>query len=245
MVWRRSTSPMRKYVVDHPLVGRHQSLIDRAAVTEDEQGIPGRYEGHRRTVLDGITKGCLALHRIGMPVAEVRWAPLVRWASVDQIKKMTTRLHRMDEQLVTAVEGENDEFQKPSLAVETHDELLGWYIVVRPALVDPVVGSVKCVRSTDAMLERRVVDFHATKARTAERMISERLVPSSSARWSTAATRLSSMRTGTTRAAPSPMGRRPRFFSTSTSYPRSASSAHSWIISSVTGTPSMVSIRQV
>jgi len=27
---------MRKYVVDHPLVGRHQSLVDRAAVTEDE-----------------------------------------------------------------------------------------------------------------------------------------------------------------------------------------------------------------
>ena len=168
---------MRKYVVDHPLVGRHQSLIDRAAVTEDEQGIPGRYEGHRRTVLDGITKGCLALHRIGMPVAEVRWAPLVS--------------------------------------------------------------------STDAMLERRVVDFHATKARTAERMISERLVPSSSARWSTAATRLSSMRTGTTLAAPSPRGRRPRFFSTSTSYPRSASSAHSRIISSVTGTPLMDSTRQV
>ena len=36
-------------------------------------------------------------------------------------------------------------------------------------------------------------------------MISERLVPSFSARWSTAATRLSSIRTGTTRAAPSPM----------------------------------------
>ena len=88
---------MRKYVVDHPLVGRHQSLIDRAAVTECEQGIPGRYEGHRRTVLDGITKGCLALHRIGMPVAEVRWAPLVSWASVDQIQEMATRLHRMDE----------------------------------------------------------------------------------------------------------------------------------------------------
>lgn len=81
----------------------------------------------------------------------------------------------------------------------------------------------------------------ATNARTAERMISERLVPSFSARWSTAAARLSSMRTGTTRAAPSPIGRRPRFFSTSTMYPRSASSAHSWIISSVTGTPLMVS----
>ena len=71
----------------------------------------------------------------------------------------------------------------------------------------------------------------ATNARTAERMISERLVPSFSA----------SMRTGTTRAAPSPIGRRPRFFSTSTMYPRSVSSAHSWIISSVTGTPLMVS----
>ena len=28
---------------------------------------------------------------------------------------MATRLHRMDEQLVTTVKGENDEFQKPSL----------------------------------------------------------------------------------------------------------------------------------
>ena len=104
-------------------------------------------------MLDGITRGCLALHLIGMPVAEVRWAPLVSWVSVDQIKEMTTCLHRMDEQLVTTVEGENDEFQKPSLAVETHDELLGWYVVVRPALVNPVVGGVECVRSTDAMLE--------------------------------------------------------------------------------------------
>lgn len=64
------------------------------------------------------------------------------------------RLHRMDEQLVTTVEGENDEFQKPSLAVETHDELLGWYIVVRPALVNSVAGGVEGVRSADAMLER-------------------------------------------------------------------------------------------
>ena len=145
---------MRKYVVDQPLVVRHQPLVDRAAVTDGEQRISGRHERHHRAVLDRITKGCLALHRIGMPVAAVRWAPLVSWASVDQIKEMTTCLHRMDEQLVTTVEGENDEFQKPSLAVETHDELLGWYIVVWPALVDPVVGGVEGVRSADAILER-------------------------------------------------------------------------------------------
>ena len=75
MVWGRSTSPTQKYVVDHPLVGCHQLLVDRAAVTEGEQGISGRHERHHRAVLDRITRGCLALHRIRMPVAEVRWAP--------------------------------------------------------------------------------------------------------------------------------------------------------------------------
>lgn len=45
------------------------------------------------------------------------------------------------------------------------------------------------------------------------------------------------MRTGTTSPGPSPTGRRPRLRSCSTGYPRSASSAHVWIIPSVTGTP--------
>ena len=75
MVWGRSTSPMQKYVADHPLVGCHQLLVDRAAVTEGEQGISGRHERHHRVVLDRITRGWLSLHRIRMPVAEVRWAP--------------------------------------------------------------------------------------------------------------------------------------------------------------------------
>ena len=93
------------------------------------------------------------LYRIGGACSRGGAGPLVCWASVDQIQEMATRLHRMDEKLVTTVEGENDEFQKPSLAVETHDELLGWYVVVRPALVNPVVGGVERVRSADAMLE--------------------------------------------------------------------------------------------
>ena len=67
MVWGRSTSPTQKYVVDHPLVGCHQLLVDRAAVTEDEQGISGRHEGHpgqystasRGAALRSIESGCL------------------------------------------------------------------------------------------------------------------------------------------------------------------------------------------
>ena len=61
----------------------------------------------------------------------------------DQVKKMAARLHCVDEQLVAAVESENHEFQKPTMAVETHDELLCGHVVVWPALVDSASGACK------------------------------------------------------------------------------------------------------
>lgn len=76
-------------------------------------------------------------------------------------------------------------------------------------------------------------------------MTVERLVLSRSARSSRAAINVSSRRTGTTRAGPSPLGLRPRLRNVSTSYPRSASSAHAWTISGVTRLPLMVSIGKL
>lgn len=88
----------------------------------------------------------------------------------------------MDHKLVSAVEHENDRLQEPTSGVEPKSQLTRRAVLVE--IFDPYRPRRRLYRifGKHPVLERGVVNVHAAERWSASRMISERDLPSRSAR---------------------------------------------------------------
>lgn len=125
----------------------------------------------------------------------------------------------MNEQLVPAVEAQDNQFQEPTVRVETQPELARGVVVVQTSGLYVMLCRVDAIVFADPVFERGFMRLHATwvQARTASRIASERETCSCSARAFNAFSNASSIRTGTTAPGPSPTVGRPRLRNFSTS----------------------------
>lgn len=137
--------------------------------------------------------------------------------SSEKVKVLASCLHGVDHELVATVEAKDHDLQKAATPVEAEEQLACWTDLAQVADEECVFSGIDSVIRINSVFARGAVDLQATYTRMAARIASERLTWSRSARSTSAARRVSSMRTGTTFPGPSPAGFRPRLRSRSTS----------------------------
>lgn len=133
--------------------------------------------------------------------------------SGQEVVVLGASFHGMDDELVAAVEEQDDELEQPAGHVEAEAELSGWTVVIEIRHIERAACRGDGAAGINAVLEcgGMNLDYAApTHARMATRMASDRLTCCASARFSRASSRSASMRTGTTVVGPSPRGGRPR-----------------------------------
>ena len=82
--------------------------------------------------------------------------------SVQEVQVLSACLHRMNQQLVAAVEAEHHDLEEAARHVESEAQLPGRSVVVQIGYEDGVLGSVDGVSGINSVLEGGVVDLHAT-----------------------------------------------------------------------------------
>ena len=82
--------------------------------------------------------------------------------SVQQAQVGGACLHCVDDQLVAAIEAQDDDLEDAASGVEPQTELAGRVTLVRFTGIRPVCGSVDGILRSHAVLERGRVDLHAT-----------------------------------------------------------------------------------
>lgn len=71
-------------------------------------------------------------------------------------------LHGVDQEFLLAVEAEHDDLEDPARGVEAETELSSWAVLVQVGEEHRALGGMYGVCRIDSVLERRVVDPHAT-----------------------------------------------------------------------------------
>lgn len=191
--------------------------IDPANVRADKKS-----GGHHRTSRTG-TSDVIVVHtldRFGRTVRlSGRLSHRAARRSLQEVEVLRASLHGMNEQLIPTVEAQDNQFQEPTVRVETQPELARGVVVVQTSDIYVMLCRVDAIVFADPVFERGFMRLHATwvQARTASRIASERETCSCSARAFNAFNNASSIRTGTTAPGPSPTVGRPRLRNLSTS----------------------------
>lgn len=116
----------------------------------------------------------------------------------EEVEVLAPCFHGVDQQLAAAVELQDDDLQQTTRRVEPEAELSCRTVLVQVTDEDRALGSVDGVMGIDPVPAGGGVDPHATYARIAALITSDRLTWSRSARSPSSASNVSSRRTGTT-----------------------------------------------
>ena len=82
--------------------------------------------------------------------------------SVKEVEVLASGLHRMDQQLVAAVEAQDDDLKQATCGVEAETELPSRAAVVQVTYEDRVLGGMDSIVGSYAVPLRRGVDLHST-----------------------------------------------------------------------------------
>ena len=85
-----------------------------------------------------------------------------RECSGEQVEVMRPRLHGVDEQLVSAIEPEDDQFEEPARRIEPQPEFPRWTVLVENRDVDRTLRGIDAVSASDAVPQAAACTSTAT-----------------------------------------------------------------------------------